>query len=91
MSDSKIHPVTKQTLEEFLAEKEKEFLSEVADSESLHSSKNEASNHLAKASEHLLLAMKCKVHKEEFVQSTYHKRLEIGMEAIRDINYEYCD
>ena len=62
----------------------------VAESESLHISKNKASNHLAKASEHLLLAMKCKVHKEEFVQSTYYKRFDIVMETIREINYDYC-
>lgn len=90
MSDSKIHPVTKQTLAEFLEEKEKEFLSEVAESESLDKSKNDAENHLQEAFKHLSLAMKCKVHKQEFVQSTYHKRLDTVVETIRDINYEYC-
>lgn len=90
MSDSKIHPVTKQTLEQFLAEKEKEFLSEVAESESLEKSRDEAANHLAEASKHLLLAMKCKVDSEDLVQSTYRKRLDIGVETLRDINYEYC-
>lgn len=91
MSDFKIHPVTKQTLAEFLEEKEKEFLSEVAKGEELEKAKENATNTLADAEKLLLVASKSKIELEEgLVQATFQKRLAKLRDDIQDIIYTYC-
>lgn len=79
----KVHPTTKQTLQEFLAEQEEEFLSEIAIHEEQRKARSVAYGYMQNAIDKVILVGACSVHPDDFIQSAYKKRVS---DVIKELN-----
>lgn len=76
-------------MEQFLAEKEKEFLAEVGELELFNQQKEKVSDHLYQAKKHLTDAMRCKILEQDFQQQAFIYSLHVLVNGVIEVGEKY--